>query len=99
MQVKEFQEKIVEFLKQWEKKKDFSMNKEKAFTHLVEEVGELARQYVNKDMRKDKYDEGEIEDAVGDILIQVVEIAHLHGLDVEDTVLKIIREEQKFLKG
>ena len=37
-------------------------------------------------------------DAIGDILIQVVELAHLHGLDIEETVLKIIKEEQKFFK-
>ena len=99
MEVKDFQKKIVEFLKQWEEKRQFTLTKEKAFTHLVEEVGELARQYVNKEVRKEGYDENEVKDAIGDILIQTVELAHLHGLDIEETVLKIIEEEQKFFKG
>jgi len=98
MEVKEFQNKINEFLAKWDKKRNDTPTKEKTFIHLMEEIGELARQYVNEETRKEKYDEKEVEDAIGDIFMQLVRLAKLHGLDVEETVLKIIEREQKLFK-
>ena len=98
MEVKEFQNKINEFLVKWDKKRKDTPTKEKIFIHLIEEVGELARQYVNEETRKEKYDEEEVEDAIGDIFMQLVKLAKLHDLDIEETVLKIIEREQKCFK-
>ena len=98
MEVKEFQSKIIEFLAKWDKKRKDTPNKQKTFNHLIEEVGELARQYVNEETRKKRYDEKEVEDAIGDIFIQLTRLAQLHGLDIEKTVLKIIKEEEKIFK-
>lgn len=94
MQVKDFQKKIVEFAKKWVKKQNYKPTEENTFIHLVEEVGELARQYVNKEKRKTKYSEEEIENAIGDILLQVIWLANLKNLDIEEVVLKILKEEE-----
>lgn len=93
MQVKEFQQKITEFAEKWDKKRKVTPTEKLNFIHLVEEVGELATQYVNQEKRKDQYNEAELENAIGDILMQVVELAHLRGLDIEEVVTKIIEEE------
>ena len=93
MQVKEFQQKIAEFTEKWDKKRNVTPSEKLNFIHLVEEVGELATQYVNQEKRKDQYDEKEVENAIGDILMQVVELAHLRGLDIEEVVTNIIKEE------
>ena len=98
METKKFQNKIIEFLAKWDEKRNDIPTKEKTFTHLIEEIGELARQYVNQETRKERYDEKEVENAIGDIFIQLTRLAHLHGLDVEETVLKIIKEERKVFK-
>jgi len=97
MEVKEFQRKIVEFTAAWDRKRNVSPNEQLTFTHIVEEIGELAREYVNKESRKDRFSEKEIENAIGDAFMQIVKLAHLRGLDVEEVVLKIIEEEQKLL--
>ncbi len=99
MEVKEFQNKILEFLSEWDKKRGDAPAKQKTFNQLIEEIGELARQYVNKETRKEGYDEKEIENAIGDIFMQLTRLAHLHGLNIEQTVLKIIKEEQEILKN
>ncbi len=39
--------KIIELVSRWDKKRKVVTNGQEAFTHLIEEVGELARQYVN----------------------------------------------------
>lgn len=98
MEVKEFQDKILELVSKWDRKRKVMPNEQEAFIHLVEEVGELARQYVNLQQRKDQYNENEIEDAIGDILVMLVKLAHLRGLDIEELILKNIEEQEKRLK-
>ena len=47
MEVKDLQNKIIELVSKWDKKREVVTSEQEAFTHLIEEVGELARQYVN----------------------------------------------------
>jgi len=98
METKEFQNKIIGFLSKWDEKRNDVPTKQKTFTHLIEEIGELARQYVNQETRKERYDEKEVKNAIGDIFIQLTRLAQLHGLDIEETVMEIIKKEQEIFK-
>jgi len=98
MEVKEFQDKIIEYASKWAKKRKISPDEQESFTHLIEEVGELARQYVNLRWRKEQYDEKDIEDAIADIAIELVMLAHLRGLNIEEVVLESIKEGEKLLE-
>jgi len=98
MTVNEFQEKIIEFSNRWDKKRNTNPSERSTFIHLVEEVGELAREYVSEEKRKEKYNPAEVENAIGDIIFQVVKLAHLRGLNIEEIVTKIIRDEEIRLK-
>ena len=53
---------------------------------------------MNQEKRKAEYNEGELEDAIGDTFMQIVEIANLRGLDIEKVVNKIIEEESPSLE-
>lgn len=99
MTVKEFQKRVTEFFLRWDKKRNVVSTEQMAFNHLVEEVGELAMQFVNKEQRPWDYKEEEIEDAIGDILIQTIRLTYLKGLDIEDIILKIMKNEEDQLKG
>jgi NTP pyrophosphatase (non-canonical NTP hydrolase) len=98
MEVKDFQSEIVKFVSAWDKKRNVKPGEQLTFNHLVEEIGELAREYVNQQSRRDKFSEEELNNAIGDAFMQLVKLAHLRGLDIEEVVLKIIEEEQKLLK-
>lgn len=98
MEVKEFQNNIVELCDAWSKKRNIKDDEQQAFIHLVEEVGELAREYTSQKARKDKFSEEELENAIGDSLMQLVRLANLRGLDIEEVVTKIIKNDQKYLK-
>jgi len=97
MEVKDFQNKIIEFISDWDKKRGVKQNKQSAFIHLIEEIGELAREYVNIESRKNRYSKKELENAIADVFMWVVKLANIHGIDIEKVVLKIIEEEQKLL--
>ena len=98
MEVKEFQNKIIEYAAKWAKKRKISPDEQESFIHLVQEVGELARQYVNLRWRKEKYNKKEIEDAIGDITIELVMLAHIRGLNIEEVILESIKEGEKLLE-
>jgi NTP pyrophosphatase (non-canonical NTP hydrolase) len=98
MDVKDFQDQIVRFLRMWDRERNVTTDEQAVFNHLIEEVGELARQYVNRHSRTGQYSEKLLENAIGDIMIQLVKLAHLRGLDVEKVVMKILDEEKKLFK-
>ena len=98
MEVKGFQKQIVEFLRKWDQKRNSAADEQSTLNHLVEEVGELATQYVNKKERKDQFSPEKLEDAIGDILMQTIRLADLKGVDVQELVSRIIKEEEIKLK-
>ena len=68
-----------------------------SFAHLVEEVGELATEYVNKEARKGEYSTQKLENAIADIFMMLIQLIKVRGLDLEKLVLKAVEEEKKRL--
>ena len=99
MDVKNFQNEIFNFVSAWDKKRNVTPSELATFVHLVEEVGELAREYVNQEKRKDQFSDDELNNAIGDALMQLVKLAQLRNIDIENLILKIIEEEQQLLKS
>ncbi len=98
MEVKELQKRMVEFMNRWDKARNSPSTTDARFIHLVEEVGELARQYVNQKSRPGQYDEAEIKNAIGDITLQLVKIADIHGFDMEELILEVLRDDEPRLR-
>lgn len=97
MEVKELQEKIVEFTRKWDQKYKKDPNDKTTFIHLTEEIGELAREYVNRELGRAKYNKENVENAIADIILQIVKLADINGLDVEKIVLDVMEEDEKRL--
>ncbi|MFA5076085.1 MAG: hypothetical protein WC480_01570 [Patescibacteria group bacterium] len=99
MEVKDFQKKVVEFVDAWDKKRKVVPNEQLTFYHIIEELGELARDYVNNKSRPAEYKKSDFQDAIGDSLMQIIKLAALRGLDIEKIVLDIIERERQFLES
>jgi NTP pyrophosphatase (non-canonical NTP hydrolase) len=97
MEVDDFQKEIFKFMNMWAKKRGSPDTEQLTFNHLIEEMGELAREFVNRDARKDKFSDKEYNNAIGDILINLVLLAELRGVKIEKLVKDIIREDSKGL--
>ena len=80
MEVKNFQNEIFNFVLAWDNKRNVTPSEQVTFVHLVEEVGELAREYVNKESRKDKFSDDELNNAIGDALMQLIKLAQLRNV-------------------
>lgn len=94
MTVQELQAAIVKHIQGWDAKRGVSPTESRTFTHLVEEVGELAREYVSREERPEEYSEAELINGIGDALMQLVFLAHLRGLDIERIVSEIVATDQ-----
>jgi len=98
MTIKELQKQVGELYRKYDLVLGGKpQSKETLFIHLVEEVGELARQYVNQEQRKEKYDAEEVKDAIGDILINTLYLAEVLGVDSESVTQGIMKEDKKAL--
>ena len=98
MEVNKFQKEIVKFLKRWDKIRKAKPSKDETFFHIIEELGELARQYVNRESRKEQYNEAQIKDAIGDAFMQLIKLADLYGLSIEKIITDTIKKESQFLE-
>jgi NTP pyrophosphatase (non-canonical NTP hydrolase) len=98
MEVKKLQRKIEKFWEEVDRLKKKKYTPEMAFIHLVEELGELAREFVNKERRPEKYSKENLIDAIGDILIFAFLLASLYKLDVEKLLLKVLKESKNRIK-
>lgn len=94
MNVNEFQKKIIVHTDSWDTKRKVIPNEQMIFNHIMEEIGELAYAYGNRDQRKEKFKEEDITDAIGDILIQTIRLAGFKKLDIEKVVLDIINRDK-----
>jgi NTP pyrophosphatase (non-canonical NTP hydrolase) len=74
-------------------------SKDVSFIHLVEEVGELARQYINKETRPEQYKEAEVEDAFADIMINTLYLSSLFNVNVDQAIRKVLERDRKHLKS
>ncbi len=88
MEVDELQAEVAAFNAAWHRKRGFEPTEQTCFNHLVEEVGELAHQFVNRDTGRAAVDDAKIDNAVADILIHLLNLAELRGLDIEQLLVE-----------
>lgn len=98
MEVLNLQKEILKFMSAWDKKRKVRANENDTFIHLVEEVGEIARQYVNRSSRKNKFSNNLLNNAILDALMQLIKLASLRMMNIEKSIIKVIKDEQKLLK-
>ena len=93
MEVNELQDRIVKYAQLWEEKQNRPATERFVFIHLVEEIGELAREYVSAEIRPDRFDDGRLNNAIADTLLLLFRLADLRELDVERLALGTIEAD------
>lgn len=99
MEVKELQAKIIAYVREWEKFQKHVPSEEFIVLHLVEEVGELAHEYVSEKIRPTQFSEDKLNNAIADILFQVIALAEKRELDVEKLLLQTMEEDTPRMQG
>jgi len=63
--------------------------------HLMEEVGELAREIYNDKSGRDKLDKENLADELADVFILLSCIGDIYDIDLEDAVIRKIEKDSK----
>jgi len=65
---------------------------ELVFLHLSEEIGEIARQLVNKNLAIRKYDENDLKEEITQAILDLLVLSEIHCIDLPKAITVKIEE-------
>ncbi|HLC56638.1 MAG TPA: MazG nucleotide pyrophosphohydrolase domain-containing protein [Candidatus Nanoarchaeia archaeon] len=86
MDINEIEKRIVNFAKKRASIKNFDITPELSFIHLAEELGEVARQLSNKEMRPDLFDENNLKEEIVDVILEAIILANICEVDLDKKI-------------
>ena len=86
METKEFQKKCADVVDKIDKKYGIDRDPQLAFTQLMEEIGELAKDVNIKKLRKKEPDKENMSGEFADVFLQLAMLAEMYGVDLEEAV-------------
>ena len=96
MDTKEIQTKTDNIINAIDKKLDVNHDVNHTMMHLIEEIGELAKQINNKNIRHIEQDKANIEEELADILLLTIRLANIYNVDTERAIIgKINKLKQR----
>lgn len=94
MDIREFQLASAHISEQIRQKRGVSPSEYVTFLHIVEELGEIARELYNAERKREAFSEQHLGEEFADVLMLIAEFAHRKNIDLE----KAICEKIKHLK-
>ena len=88
MNIKTFQKEVEELFNKISDKREQKHTEEEIFIHLIEEIGEVARQLTNERIRKEKFDLKNLEEEISDSILFLTYLASLYKIDIESSLKK-----------
>ncbi len=83
MELEKLQERIVNFARKRTELHNKKITAELSYIHLMEEMGEIARQLFSKDIRPEKYDEDNLKEEIVDVILECLILADVLDVDLE----------------
>jgi NTP pyrophosphatase (non-canonical NTP hydrolase) len=65
------------------------------FLHLSEEVGEIARQLVNKNLAMREYEESNIKEEITQAILDLLVLSEIHRIDLPEALIRKKEEMNK----
>lgn len=95
MDIKDISKRIHKFQKERFSKYGSQLTSELIFTHLVEEIGEIARQIFSKGSGMRKYDQENLKEEITQSILDLLVLSELHGIDLEKEIERKIKEMEQ----
>ncbi|MBM3234302.1 hypothetical protein FJZ19_04385 [Candidatus Pacearchaeota archaeon] len=91
MEIEELRKKAYKVIEDYNKKNSLQHDKEITFPHLVEEIGELAREIGHeKNGWRADFNKEKLAEELIDVLIQIMNLATDYNINIEETFNKKI---------
>jgi len=87
MEIEEIQNKVTEFEEKRARLKDYHIKEELILIHLMEELGELSTQVMNKHARPDRYNKENMKEEVCDIILICLHLAKILDMNLSNELI------------
>ena len=100
MDIRSFQERVIKVFSEFDELPNRTKHtKLSATTHLMEEVGEVARQVTSEVHRPEKFEIDNLSSELADVMQFIVVLADLYDIDLSKEMEKsIVKVEDKIVK-
>lgn len=89
MEINEIQTKACQLVEEYNKKNNIKHNKDTVFHHLIEEIGELAKElYHEKNNWRAEFNKERFENELIDVLMQLLILAKDYEVNIEEAFNK-----------
>ncbi|MGE0793416.1 MAG: MazG nucleotide pyrophosphohydrolase domain-containing protein [Candidatus Woesearchaeota archaeon] len=93
MNIDEFQKQVIDAFTQMAKAKNQNLHTQKeTYIHLVEEIGEIARQITNETRRPEKFDKENLGEELADAMMFIVYLANQYDIDISSKMKSSIEK-------
>ena len=92
MDINQFQKEVEDLFSKISEKRGNTHTKEEIFIHLVEEIGETARQLTNEKIRKERFDYENLKEEISDSILFLTYLASKYGINLNNSLKKDIEK-------
>ena len=93
MEIKEFQDEVLRTFAEMDKvpnRKEHT--KQSAVIHLMEEIGEIARQVTNEYHRPEKFSKENLSEELADAMMFIVFLAKQYDIEISEEMRKVVKK-------
>jgi NTP pyrophosphatase (non-canonical NTP hydrolase) len=99
MDIVEVGKKVYRFQKERVMELGVELTPELVFFHLSEEIGEIARQLVNKNLSMREYEESNLKEEIAQTILDILVLSQLFNIDLPEALNKKMNEMAKKAAG
>jgi len=92
MDIKDWQKKADEIINKIDNKCGCSHDINNTFIHLIEELGEVARELNKPNIRNENINREELGKEIADVLFFIARVANLNNIDIEEAINGKLKE-------
>ncbi len=86
MELKDFQKQVSELIEKIDVKNSGKHDVDTTIIHIIEELGEVARQLYNQKIGRDELDKENLAEEISDCIILLSHLAHKFDIDIEESI-------------
>ena len=90
MEIKELQKQMNKIIEKIDEKFECEHDLNNTFLHLIEEIGELARELNKPNIRNKEIDKQNLKEELADIFMFITRLACIYEFDIEDAIINKI---------
>ncbi len=86
MEIKELQKKAEEIISKIDSKLGFTHDNKNLILHLTEELGEISRQILNPELKRQEIDIENLKEEIADVMLLLSKLANNNQIDIEEAI-------------